>query len=204
MNRVIHGAIRRDLARFLDALDQFPEGDHRRAEQLGTAWDNFVQQLTHHHYGEHEIVWPVLEDLGVDRGLLAQMDVEHDRLADALGSAGQAMDALRTTRSASAAAAARVAMDVLRTVAEEHLAHEEAELEPFYAANHKHQSVKAMSRRLARNSPSVAGAFFAWITDRASPEELAAVKRHVPAPVLVIFCGLFGSRYRREVASVWR
>ena len=197
-------AIRRDLARFLDALDQFPDCDRGRAEQLGTAWDNFVQQLTHHHQGEHEIVWPVLEDLGVDRGLLAQMDVEHDRLADALGSAGQAMEALLATPAVPAAAAARVAMDVLRTVAEEHLAHEEAELEPFYAANHNHPSVKAMSRRLARNSPSVAGAFLAWITDRASLEELAAVKRHVPAPVLVILGGLFGGRYRRQVASVWR
>ena len=41
MNKAIHGAFRRDLTRFLDALDRFPAGDRRRAEQLATAWANF-------------------------------------------------------------------------------------------------------------------------------------------------------------------
>jgi hypothetical protein len=34
MNKVIHGAIRRDINRFLDALDAFAEGDRDRAEQM--------------------------------------------------------------------------------------------------------------------------------------------------------------------------
>jgi len=44
MNKAIHGSVRRDLARFLDALDTFPDGDRARAEQLATAWANFDDQ----------------------------------------------------------------------------------------------------------------------------------------------------------------
>ena len=61
MNKVIHGAIRRDLDRFEGALTTFRAGDSERARQLGVAWENFDRQLTDHHEGEHEIAWPALE-----------------------------------------------------------------------------------------------------------------------------------------------
>lgn len=48
MNRVIHGAFRRDLLRFDQALAAFPEGSAERAEQLG-AEDLLVGDL----HGEH-------------------------------------------------------------------------------------------------------------------------------------------------------
>ena len=65
MNKVIHAAFRRDLDRFLDALGRFRDGDANRAAELGRAWDNFDFQLTKHHEGEHEIVWPALTSVGV-------------------------------------------------------------------------------------------------------------------------------------------
>lgn len=54
MNKAIHAAFRRDLRRFLVALENFPAGDRRRAGQLDAAWDNFDDQLDYHHQGEHE------------------------------------------------------------------------------------------------------------------------------------------------------
>ena len=65
MNKVIHGAFRRDLDRFITALDSFQAGDQRRADELNKAWANFDDQLTHHHKGEHETAWPALEQVGV-------------------------------------------------------------------------------------------------------------------------------------------
>src|SRR5207249_1325274 len=83
MNKVIHGAVRRDLARFLDALAAFPDGDSRRAAQLATAWEFFFGELDYHHHSEHAIAWPALRTVGVDDAVLAQMDAEHDKLAEA-------------------------------------------------------------------------------------------------------------------------
>jgi hemerythrin-like domain-containing protein len=204
MNKAIHGAVRRDLARFLDALGTFRDGDRARAEQLATAWANFNDQLTRHHEGEHEIAWPALRAVGVDRELITQMDDEHERLAQALASAGNAIAALRTSASATDAAAARQAIETLQVVAVEHLDHEEAALEPIYLANRDDPAIKAMGRQFGKVGPAVGGTFFAWVSDGATPDEIAAIKRDVPGPVFAIISGIFGRRYRREVASVWQ
>jgi hemerythrin-like domain-containing protein len=204
MNKVIHGAVRRDLSRFLNALNSFPDGDRGRAEQLATAWANFDDQLTRHHQGEHEVAWPALQAVGVSRKLISQMDDEHDRLAQALTSAGAAIATLRSSASAADAAAARAAFETLETAAVEHLDHEEAEIEPIYLSKQNDPAIKAMGRQFGKISPPVAGTFFAWVTDGATPDELASIKSNVPGPILAIIGGVFGRRYRREVAPVWR
>lgn len=42
MNTIVHAAFRRDLARFDAALAAFPDGDQRRADELGRAWDLYA------------------------------------------------------------------------------------------------------------------------------------------------------------------
>ena len=64
MNKVIHGAFRRDLDRFVGRPRRLSAGDAARAAALGRAWANFDAQLTDHHEGEHEIAWPHLERAG--------------------------------------------------------------------------------------------------------------------------------------------
>lgn len=204
MNKVIHGAFRRDLARFLDALDRYAGGDRARAAQLGTAWDNFDAQLTDHHEGEHEIAWPSLARIGVSQETLVQMDAEHERMADALAKARGAMNAFRTTGTTADAETARSAIAHLQAVTVEHLDHEEAELEDVYLANADGPEMKAMGKQFAKVSPAKGGRFFAWLTDGATPEEMAAITHDVPKPVLTIIGGIFGRGYRRDVASVWR
>jgi len=153
MNRVIHGAFRRDLQRFEDALAAFSDGDAGRTEQLWTAWANFDDQLTRHHVGEHEIAWPTLRQLGLSEDLLTQWDAEHDRMAEALRAADEAMRTLRGSPSAANAQAARDATAKLSAIALEHLDHEETELEPFYLAKKDTPEIKAMVRKFAKMRP---------------------------------------------------
>ena len=204
MNMAIHGAVRRDLRRFLDALTTFPAGDHERAAQLATAWANFDDQLVFHHEGEHEIAWPALESVGVSRELLVQMDAEHETMAAALTAARDAIEALRRTASAEDAEAARTAVLELQTVTVRHLDHEEAEIEPVYQAKKDTAEIKAMGRKFGQVSPSRGGRFFAWVTDGAGPDELAAITGSVPRPVLTIISGVFGRTYRKTIAPTWR
>jgi hypothetical protein len=204
MNKVIHAAFRRDLQRFLDALAAFRDGDKARAAQLGKAWDNFDAQLTDHHEGEHAIAWPALKSVGVTQETIDQMDAEHDRMAEALTATRGAMTTFRTTASGADAAAARASFEQLRAVTVEHLDHEEAELEPVYQANAEGPEIKAMGKQFAKVSPAKGGQFFAWVTDGASPEEMASITASIPKPVLMIISGIFGRSYRRDVASVWR
>jgi hypothetical protein len=204
MNKAIHGAFRRDLGRFLDALDVYDDGDHKRADQLGTAWANLDDQLRRHHQGEHDISWLALEAVGVNPAVLAQMDIEHDRLAAALDAAGVAMTAFQGTASAPEAKTAQAAIQELQVVAVEHLDHEEAEIEQVYLSERDNPEIKAMGRKFGQASPAVSGRFLAWVTDGATPDELAAIKRNVPPPVLTVFSRVFGRSYRRDVAPAWR
>ena len=204
MNKCIHAAIRRDLDRFEGALQSFSPGDADRAQHLGRAWDNFDEELTAHHTGEHEIAWPALEQVGVSRETLEQMDAEHETMAAALDRARGAMATLRMSAGADDAAKALAAIQSLRSVTVEHLDHEEREIEPVYLANTETPAIKEMGRKFARaQSPPRAGRFFAWVTDGATAEEREAISDGIPKPVLAVLSVLFGRGYRKEIAPTW-
>lgn len=204
MNKVIHGAVRRDLDRFIAALRAFAPGDLARARQLEKAWSNFDEQLTYHHEGEHTIAWPALESVGVSRDLLTSLDAEHETMAAALRETRSAMGELAKRAGAEEADAALAAVQRLQAVTVAHLDHEEAEIEPVYLAKRDTPEIKAMGKAFARVSPSRGGRFFAWVLDGASAEERAAVTDEVPGPVLTVIGGVFGRGYRKDVGSVWR
>jgi ABC-type transporter Mla subunit MlaD len=204
MNKAIHGAVRRDLQRFLVALAAFPDGNRTRAAQLATAWTNFNDQLTRHHEGEHEIAWPALEAVGASPELLATMDAEHDLMATALADAGGAVSRLAASASAEDAQLAKAAVTHLQEVTTTHLDHEEVEFEPVLLANRNAPEIQEMGRKFGKASPSVGGRFMAWVLDGASADERAAVTRDIPAPVVKIVGGIWGRSYRKNIAPVWK
>jgi hemerythrin-like domain-containing protein len=204
MNRVIHGAVRRDLDRFTEALSSLGSGEPR-LEQVSTAWANFEDQLTRHHESEHRIAWPALRKAGIRDDVLTQFDAEHDRMAAALESADQAMRSLHGTPSTEDVKTASEAMATLRAAATEHLDHEEAELEPFFSEHAHTPEMKAMGRAFGREyAPPEAGTFFAWLQDGASGDERAALRHNVPGPVVAIILRVFGGKYRRTIAPAWQ
>lgn len=199
INRVIHTAVRRDLDRFTTALNTLDD-DRRRAKQLAVAWANFHQQLTIHHSSEHRIAWPALRTAGLTDELITELDGEHDRMAAVLESADQAMRTLPSTPNAENVRAAREAVATLRTIAIEHLDHEEAQLEPFLLDNKHTPAMKAMSRAFAREYRPLpkAGTFFAWLQDGATSDERAGLRQNVPGPVVAIIGRVFGGNYHRS------
>ncbi len=205
MNKTIHRAVRRDLLRFRDALDAFVNGDRERAASLYRAWENFDDQLTDHHQGEHAIVWPALAAIGIAGSTIDTFDIEHEAMAADLTTAGQAMARLRSTASRSDADVAAAAMERLQVTTVSHLDHEEAVTEEPLRQKEGDPALKEMGKQFSRrSSPAKAGTFFAWMQDGATQEEESALRANVPGPVLVLLSGLFGRRYRKEVATVWR
>lgn len=204
MNKVIHCAVRRDLDRFRLALDAFTDGDLDRAGALHRAWVNFSAQLTEHHQGEHEISWPAMRAIGIDQVTIDSFDSEHATMAADLAAAGAAMSTLRGTADRAHADMAAVAMARLQTTTVSHLDHEEQATESILIRHEGDPVIKEMGRKFSRRTgPAKAGVFFAWVQDGATPEERAALLKSVPGPVLAIIGGLFGRRYRKDVAPVW-
>jgi hemerythrin-like domain-containing protein len=204
MNRLIHAAVRRDLNRLSSALRGFAEGDVDRARGLSLAFGNLRRELTHHHESEDTHIWPMLSGVGVDPDLLGAMEAEHHAMAEALADTDAAMTTLARTGSAAEAAAARASVVRTQEVVERHLSHEEKELEPYIRKYEDTREWKADEKKLRRQPPGVAGPFFAWLTDGMTADHQAFLRTLVPMPVVVLLARLFGRRYYREVAPVWR
>jgi hemerythrin-like domain-containing protein len=204
MNALIHHAVRRDLDRLATALDALPEGDADRAGQLERAFANLRRELTHHHEGEDTYVWPLLAGLGAEPALLTAMESEHAAMSAALAETGDALSALARGGSAADADAARASLARTQAVVGAHLDHEEADLEPLLHDQEGTTEWKAVTKKLRHSSPGDAGSFFAWLTDGMSPTDRASLARSVPTPVSVVLARVFGRRYAREVAPVWR
>jgi hemerythrin-like domain-containing protein len=204
MNRVIHGAVRRDLTRLTTALEQVPDGDRTRAAQLERAFANLHELLHHHHVGEDEHVWPWLAGTGADPELMAAMESEHGAMSEALAGTGAAMTAYARTGAAADAEAARASVVRTTEVVERHLRHEEDEVEPLLTPLLHTPGWKAVEKKLSRQPPGVAGVFFAWVTDGMDPAERSYFRATVPPPVVSVLSRTFGRRYHREIAPVWR
>ena len=204
MNRVIHGAVRRDLQRLEDALAVAVDGDRERAEELNRAFAFLHAQLVHHHRGEDEHVFPALQRLGVDISLLGDMEEEHERMANALADTESAMQRYASTGQASDRDVARGAVGRAREATEQHLSHEERELEPLMVPHFESAEWKAAEKKLRSQPPGVAGQFFAWVEDGMGEPERAYYGSAVPAPVRFVLSRVFGRSYHRDIAPVWR
>jgi hypothetical protein len=203
MNTVIHAAFRRDLGRFDTALAGFPAGSEERAEELGRAWTNLADQLHHHHEDEETIFWPVMREFGADEPLMAALEAEHAAMIGALTTAATSMTALSHEPSRENLAAARQDVAALRTVVDDHLAHEERDLEPVAAANLDSPRMKAAEVAVRKAHKGGAGTFFAWLLDDADESARAALRGFIPTPVLFVISRVGGRAYNRRIATVW-
>jgi hemerythrin-like domain-containing protein len=204
MNQVIHGAVRRDLQRLASALERVQDGDAARAQDLERAYTNLCEQLVHHHRGEDRWIFPMLEKVGVSPDLLATMESEHVTMSAALAESREAMATFAASGSRADATAARDSVVRTQAVVEQHLDHEEKELEPVLRPHVESPEWKEVEKKLSRQPPSVAGPFFAWLTDGMRDEHRTFLRQTVPAPVTLIMGRVFGRRYNREIAPVWR
>lgn len=203
MNTIIHAAFRRDVRRFDVALDTFPAGSQRRADELAVAWDNFAFQLHHHHRDEETIFWPVLGALGVDPSLTVDMEGEHALMLEALDRASKSVEVFRGDPSAANAKEARDLIGDLEAMLTSHLAHEERDLEPRAAEFHATREINAAQKRARRAHRGNRGTLFAWLLDGADADVQRGLRREVPRPVLFVISRVGGRGYRRTVAPIW-
>jgi hemerythrin-like domain-containing protein len=203
MNTVIHAAFRRDLARFDTALASFPDGSQERADQLVTAWDNYQHQLHHHHEDEETIFWPAFRELGADEAVTSDLGGEHAQMLTALDHADEVVRRLSGDPSSARAANARAAIGELGEVLREHLAHEEANLEPWVATVRSTPQMKRAQAAVRKAHKGQSGTFVAWLLDGAEPEHVAGLKREIPQPVVAFLNAVPGRHYRRNIAPVW-
>jgi hypothetical protein len=204
MNQVIHAAVRRDVDRTEQALRALADHDAARARQIQAAWRNLVRELTHHHEAEDAHLWPFLLSRGVDAGLLQQMESEHGAMKQALASSSAAIDSVTAAPTAASATAAADEVARAREVINQHLAHEERDVEAPLGNLDDDPEFKALSKKLRPASVVDAANALAWMEDGAGERERSSLRSTIPGPVVTLLTLLLARRYRREVAPAWR
>ena len=149
-------------------------------------------------------MWPFLQGQGVDQELLDAMESEHRALGEALRDGAGAIAAVVADPSSASAASAADVIAESGGVISGHLDHEERDVEPLIRAQAETPGWKAVERKFREGGVTRGGNMMAWLQDGGSPEAQAALRGTIPPPVLLVLSRVFGRRYHKEIAPIWR
>jgi hemerythrin-like domain-containing protein len=191
MMMMSHHGFRRDLGRFLAALQRLAPGDAARAEALRGEWANFHAALHGHHQ---------MEDAGMFPGMRAQspalascidgLAADHRKIDPLLEEGDRAFAQLPETR------AAQAVVGELQRLLDPHLATEEAELVPHIrdAKGFPPPPDDAMADMYAQG--------FAWSSHGIAPDVLEKVFALLP-PILTSRLPAARAAFVQRCEKVW-
>ena len=209
MMRIVHDALRRDLARANTVLTE-PEQvgrDQRRAIGAHLSW--LMRFLHAHHASEDEGLYPLVREragAAADVGeVLDRMSGSHDAVATAIDQVEAAAAALVADPSDEAVQRSRVAIESLGGVLLPHLRDEEDEAMPIVSQLITAAEWHAIEKKHNLDPKSMAELGFEghWLVDGSSDADRATVLGLVPpVPRFVLLHG-YARRYGRHAAACW-
>jgi hemerythrin-like domain-containing protein len=206
MMRIVHDALRRDLARATTALTT-TDPEQRRAIGAHLGW--MMRFLGAHHASEDEGLYPLVRQRAggaVDiLDVLDRMTREHEDLTAAISTVDAAASALADDASDEAARMAVAALDALGVLLRPHLREEEDEAMPITSRLITAAEWQAIEKKhnLDPKSMSELGFEGHWLIDSASDADRAIVIGLVPPIARFVLLHAFGRRYRRHLKACW-
>jgi pimeloyl-ACP methyl ester carboxylesterase/hemerythrin-like domain-containing protein len=172
---VTHRAIRRDLARLADVLGQIAAG--RAVPVRATAVCRYAKvllaEISAHHRGEDDILWPVVATAAGQCVDLAPLADDHQAIEAAIREAGQILAAFAASPDAHRARL-HASVSGLRDMLDEHIADEEAQIFPAARRYVPAPAYRRCERRIQRTIPAAARRFLLpWLARFAQPGELS-------------------------------
>jgi hypothetical protein len=209
MMRIVHDALRRDLARSSATLARpgSPRPEQRRAIGTHLAW--MMGFLDAHHAAEDDGLYPLVRQRAADSAdaleVLDRMARDHHEIAPAAAAVATAASALAATPSEEATRHTIAALDALALVLLPHLQTEEDEAMPMTSRLITAAEWNAIEKQhhLDPKSPSDLGFEGHWLIDGASDADRATVVGLVPPIPRFILLHGWSRRYRRQAAACW-
>lgn len=169
-----HHAFRRDIARFILAVEQIKAGDASRAEAVRAEWDKSYRMALHgHHTMEDSAVFPDIRGKHPDLAAAIDLLMEQHHTIDPVLERGDAAFA----DLAHPEKAEEVVRD-LKTLLDWHLGFEEMEITPSL------REAKAFPAPPDEAAAAMYAQGFAWSMQGIAPEVLDAVKKLLPEILL--------------------
>lgn len=170
-----HHAFRRDISRFIRAIDQIAAGDTARVDAVREEWEKSFRQALHgHHTMEDTRVFPDLRSTHPNLASALDTLTEQHHLIDPLLEKGDAAFADLAHPDSAAAVLAE-----LKTLLDQHLAFEEAEITPSLRGGREFPppADEAAAAMYAQG--------FAWSMQGIAAEVLEQVRKLLPDILLV-------------------
>jgi uncharacterized protein YndB with AHSA1/START domain len=202
--RIVHNALRRDLARARDALTIVPYPHPEQRDALGRHLAWMMNFLHHHHRGEDTGLYPLVRAKNsAVAELLDRMDSDHhliDPAAEELTAAG-----LAYAESDAARLRAVAAIDALCAVLLPHLVLEEQEMMPAVAASitnseWDHWTQEYNVKPTPKSQLAIEGL---WIMEGQSETDRALMAELVPPIPRWIILNVVSHAYRKQAFRRW-
>ena len=206
MMTIVHEALRRDLRRAWQALENTapPPDDQRRAIARHLTW--MMQFLHHHHAGEDVGLYPLVRERNPGAAnLLDAMNADHEAVAPAITDVETAAAAYGHNGSDGERERLLVALANLDQTLLPHLQREEDEMMPVVSSTLTNAEWQAVDHEyfVDPKSFSELGREGHWLIDDVSPADRATVLSEVPPiPRFVLLHG-FARSYRRQKVACW-
>ena len=156
---VMHHALRRDFARFADAVESTPVAAHEVWTALERRWVAMADVLHHHHSAEDAELWPLLqrhaEAAGdeADLRLLADMEDEHADIDPALAHVRDAFASMGQHPCTDHRNALEIRLGAAHELLLAHLAHEEKHALPMLQRTLSEEENKAFEKAIEKRYP---------------------------------------------------
>jgi hemerythrin-like domain-containing protein len=209
MVRIVHDALRRDLARARTTLTQPGHASPAQRRAVGAHLSWMMRFLHAHHASEDEGLYPLVRERGATENdvldVLDRMAGQHEAIAPAAKALETAASALASDPSDDSAQRTVVELDALSAVLLPHLREEEDDAMPITSRLITATEWQAIEKQHNLDPKSMSDLGFEghWLLDSASDADRATVVGLVPPiPRFIILHG-FARRYRRHVAACW-
>jgi iron-sulfur cluster repair protein YtfE (RIC family) len=208
MMRIVHDALRRDLARATATLAEPGTAcDQRRAVGSHLLW--LMQFLHAHHASEDEGLYPVVRERAPASAdvldVLDRMAEQHERIATAIATVEGTAAALVADGSLDASREVVAALEALAAALLPHLQEEEDRAMPLTSQLITAEEWQSIEQRhnLEGKTPSQLGFEGHWLIDGATAADRGRVTGLVPPIQRLILLRGFARRYRRHVRACW-
>jgi hemerythrin-like domain-containing protein len=194
MNTNLHSAFKREIVRLRDGLRKCDLSDAKDTEGLARRFRFFSVTLHHHHQGEDTFLWPNVRAKANPQEILVldAMEAEHGALASVLGAADEEFKNLSVNSDKDHIAAR---LDELGAVLSGHTQHEEREGVPIVQKYIEEDTFKSFIK-FSRDSED-ASLVLPWVSDGATPTEVASTWGMIPAPVRLFVKPMLTRKYTK-------
>jgi iron-sulfur cluster repair protein YtfE (RIC family) len=194
MNTNMHSAFKREILRLRDGLRKTDLSDAKASEGLARRYKFFSVTLHQHHQGEDRFQWPNIRPKANPKeiAVLDAMEAEHGALAVVLAAIDEHFKTLSVNSDTDQIAAR---LDELGTVLSGHTQHEEREGVPIVQKYLEEDDFKAFMK-FSREGED-ASLVLPWVSDGATPAEVASTWGMIPAPVRLFVKPMLTRKYAK-------